>query len=137
VAFVVERDEFDTEYREPAEWKWRNEPPRAVERRLPFGIRPAPVARASAGGRVNLIGEHTDYHEGFVLPAAIDLRTVALGAPRVDGLVRIRSLDLGAEVSSPSRTCPAGCGGLARLRARAVLGPSRDRKAPSRVRTCS
>jgi galactokinase len=56
-----------------------------------------PDAWASAGGRVNLIGEHTDYHEGFVLPAAIDLRTIALGAARNDGVVRIRSLDLGAD----------------------------------------
>lgn len=51
----------------------------------------APERVASAGGRVNLIGEHTDYHEGFVLPAAIDLRTVALGARRDDGRVRIFS----------------------------------------------
>jgi len=45
----------------------------------------------SAPGRVNLIGEHTDYNEGFVLPFAIDRRTVvALGA-RDDRLVRVAS----------------------------------------------
>ncbi|MEP6844305.1 MAG: galactokinase [Pseudolysinimonas sp.] len=45
----------------------------------------------SAPGRVNLIGEHTDYNEGFVLPFAIDRRTlVALGA-RDDGMLRIAS----------------------------------------------
>ena len=45
----------------------------------------------SAPGRVNLIGEHTDYNEGFVLPFAIDRRTVAALALRGDGLVRVSS----------------------------------------------
>lgn len=45
----------------------------------------------SAPGRVNLIGEHTDYNEGFVLPLAIDRRTlVALGL-RDDGMIRVAS----------------------------------------------
>ena len=43
----------------------------------------------SAPGRVNLIGEHTDYNEGFVLPFAIDRRTFAALAQRDDGLVRV------------------------------------------------
>ncbi len=45
----------------------------------------------SAPGRVNLIGEHTDYNEGFVLPMAIDRRTYVAIAPRNDGLVRCLS----------------------------------------------
>ncbi len=45
----------------------------------------------SAPGRVNLIGEHTDYNEGFVLPMAIDRRTYIAIAPRNDGLVRCLS----------------------------------------------
>jgi galactokinase len=45
----------------------------------------------SAPGRVNLIGEHTDYNEGFVLPFAIDRRTVVALGPRRDGLIRVSS----------------------------------------------
>ncbi len=48
---------------------------------------------ARAPGRVNLIGEHTDYHDGFVFPVAIDLATYVLAAPRTDGRVRIHSLN--------------------------------------------
>ena len=44
-----------------------------------------------APGRVNLIGEHTDYNEGFVLPAAIDLSTYVAIAPREDLRLRARS----------------------------------------------
>lgn len=40
-------------------------------------------------GRVNLIGEHTDYNSGFVLPFAIDLEVVASFAPRADRLIRL------------------------------------------------
>jgi len=42
-----------------------------------------------APGRVNLIGEHTDYNEGFVLPMAIDRETAVAVAPRNDRLLRI------------------------------------------------
>jgi galactokinase len=59
-----------------------------------------PEVLSDAGGRVNLIGEHTDYHEGFVFPAAIDLRTRAAASVRTDGVIRIRSLNEGAEVES-------------------------------------
>jgi len=50
-----------------------------------------PVGLWSAPGRVNLIGEHTDYNDGFVLPFAIEQRThVALGT-RPDGRIRVIS----------------------------------------------
>jgi galactokinase len=44
-----------------------------------------------APGRVNLIGEHTDYNLGFVLPVALDLATTVAIAPSRDGMVRIYS----------------------------------------------
>ena len=49
----------------------------------------APQGIWSAPGRVNLIGEHTDYNQGFVLPFAIDRRTFAALALRDDDVVRV------------------------------------------------
>lgn len=51
----------------------------------------APDGLWSAPGRVNLIGEHTDYNEGFVLPFAIDRRTVVALGVRDDRRVRVAS----------------------------------------------
>jgi galactokinase len=47
-----------------------------------------------APGRVNLIGEHTDYNEGFVMPFAIDRRTVVAGSPRTDAIINVYARDL-------------------------------------------
>ncbi|HEX7009013.1 MAG TPA: galactokinase, partial [Phycisphaeraceae bacterium] len=43
-----------------------------------------PTCAAAAPGRVNLIGEHTDYNDGFVLPMAIERQTLIVAAPRAD-----------------------------------------------------
>jgi galactokinase len=56
-----------------------------------FGGDAALIARAP--GRVNLIGEHTDYNDGFVLPMAIDRDVVIVLRPRTDPYVVVYSLD--------------------------------------------
>ncbi len=65
-----------------------NELKQAFEGR--FGRAAAGCVRAP--GRVNLIGEHTDYNDGYVLPIAIELETVAAYAPRDDKTVCVASL---------------------------------------------
>ncbi|WP_332397211.1 galactokinase [Vibrio metschnikovii] len=55
----------------------------------------APSHIIQAPGRVNLIGEHTDYNDGFVLPCAINYQTVVAAAKREDSLVRVVSVDYG------------------------------------------
>ncbi len=58
-----------------------------------FGGPPPLVARAP--GRVNLIGEHTDYNDGFVLPMALPLDTVIAFRPRDDATVDVASAGFG------------------------------------------
>ncbi len=55
-----------------------------------FGGSP-PTVLARAPGRVNLIGEHTDYNDGYVLPIAMDRAIHVAGRPRDDGRLVVRS----------------------------------------------
>src|SRR5437899_12291893 len=57
--------------------------------RATFGV--APRAAASAPGRVNLIGEHTDYNGGPVLPVALGVRTTVVAGPAAAGLLEVVS----------------------------------------------
>ncbi len=53
-----------------------------------------PVTIAYAPGRVNLLGDHTDYNDGFVLPTTIDRAVFVVLRPRSDSTVHLRSLNL-------------------------------------------
>ncbi len=70
----------------------------------PDGLR---ISRAP--GRVNLIGDHTDYNDGLVLPLAIDRECLVAWRPRDDGRVTVGSLDLGGtvDVAADGRDDPA------------------------------
>lgn len=56
-----------------------------------FGYQPEIYIQAP--GRVNLIGEHTDYNDGFVLPCAIDYQTMTAAAKRDDRIIRVVAAD--------------------------------------------
>ena len=110
-----------------------------------YGEAPAFIVRAP--GRVNLIGEHTDYNDGFVLPMAIDRAAYIALRPRADRKVFIHSLDFDDrryfsldDLRRPARTewidyligvawapaeaglCPARLGGPAQRRCANRLG---------------
>ncbi|MFP5205048.1 MAG: galactokinase [Acidobacteriota bacterium] len=61
----------------------------------------------AAPGRVNLIGEHTDYAEGFVMPAAINFATLAAISPRADGNIVLYSENYGEQKSFDAAALPA------------------------------
>lgn len=82
---------------------------RSVHRRDPDGVWSAP-------GRVNLIGEHTDYNDGFVLPFALPNRIAAAASPRDDG--KFATATLGHD----GRLRRAGTVRIAELRPGSVLG---------------
>ena len=53
----------------------------------------APALIAHAPGRVNIIGEHTDYNEGFVFPAAINFGTWVAATKRADNDIVVTAMD--------------------------------------------
>lgn len=61
-----------------------------------LGYQPQHIIQAP--GRVNLIGEHTDYNDGFVLPCAINYQTVVAASPRTDNIVRVVAVDYDNQV---------------------------------------
>lgn len=58
----------------------------------------APEGLWAAPGRVNLIGEYTDFNDGFVMPLALPHTTVAAVSRRSDGILRLHSADTGGDV---------------------------------------
>ena len=73
----------------------------------------APALRASAPGRVNLVGEHTDYNLGFVLPAAIDLEIRIAFVPTADRRVELVSEVTGERASFDLDAIGENPGGMA------------------------
>ncbi len=59
-----------------------------------FGGTEAGIRVFSSPGRVNLIGEHTDYNGGYVFPAALTMATTIIARPRKDSIVRMAATDL-------------------------------------------
>lgn len=96
-----------------------------------FGTPPAHIAFAP--GRVNVLGEHTDYNDGFVLPCALEVGTYAAVGPREDGrLVAIAgdfdeavdSIDLSAPITAGAQDWANYVRGMAHFLGQAGMMPS-------------
>src|SRR5512142_393441 len=69
-----------------------------------FGSSPKHIARAP--GRVNLLGEHVDYNDGFVLPAAIDRATYVAFSPAEADQTQLVAVDFDQEAFFSPQTIP-------------------------------
>lgn len=82
-----------------------NDPLQVIQRfRARFSRAPSRVVRAP--GRVNLLGEHTDYNEGFVLPVAVDRAAWVAAAPLPGRTAHLVALDMGDEATFPLDRIP-------------------------------
>ncbi|NJD10649.1 MAG: galactokinase [Gemmatimonadetes bacterium] len=101
------------------------EAPAALERALlafRTELQAEPTVVARAPGRVNLIGEHVDYNDGFVLPAAIDRDIVTVAAPRADASIRVLAVDTGeVDAFTPLERFPRAAGWISYVRGVARL----------------
>ncbi len=86
-----------------------------------YGAQPEWVVRAP--GRVNLIGEHTDYNDGFVLPMAIDRAVYIAGRSTQEECVEVQSVDFADEgsfdLATVEKLVPAGDGWIEYVKATA------------------
>jgi galactokinase len=97
---------------------------RTLPARLVEVVGSRPDIAVAAPGRANLIGEHTDYNDGFVLPVALELTTVVAGQ-RAEGRLRLTSLDQPGEVEVDLETGAGPTRGWGRY-PRAVVRALRD-----------
>lgn len=69
-----------------------------------FGGEDEGIRVFASPGRVNLIGEHTDYNGGYVFPAALTMATTIIARPRKDSIVRMKATDLDGVVEGDLNT---------------------------------
>jgi galactokinase len=73
----------------------------AIRSQFSNHFKDSPAFVVKSPGRINLIGEHTDYNHGFVLPAAIDKYIEVAIGKRTDGAIHMVALDLGETIILP------------------------------------
>ena len=73
----------------------------AIRTQFSNHFKDSPAFVVKSPGRINLIGEHTDYNHGFVLPAAIDKYIEVAIGKRTDGAIHMVALDLGETIILP------------------------------------